>query len=130
MTDIIPDEQINGVTHAQFYAQAQRGAILLDSKDPDWFKMLDIGRLNLGNAGDCILGQLYGAEAYETEHDAFDLGVDDLFGVGTCEQDMGADHPVIHFGFDLPLEWTEGLEEGYSILTAAWKFQILSRSAS
>lgn len=49
--------------------RAHRGAILLDRRQPDWWKKIDLRILNLRLSKLCILGQVYGD---------FFVGVDQL----------------------------------------------------
>ena len=39
----------------------QRGIVLLDRKQPDWFTRIDTQRLDINECYDCILGQLFGS---------------------------------------------------------------------
>lgn len=39
---------------------AARGARLLDDIKPGWYKLIDLGQLDMGNCYRCILGQVYG----------------------------------------------------------------------
>lgn len=50
----------------------RRGAKLLDREKPDWFKLVDLDRLNLDSSLTCILGQVYG-DYYAGR---VDLGID------------------------------------------------------
>lgn len=39
--------------------EVERGARLLDEKNPGWYKRIQLSRLDMGNGRYCILGQLY-----------------------------------------------------------------------
>lgn len=45
------------MSFSEALTRAQRGAVLLD---PNWRSRIDVVRLDLHNAQDCVLGQLYG----------------------------------------------------------------------
>lgn len=63
----IPEEQ-KEVTRQKVL----KGASFLDERYPDWFKKIDLSRLEMNQCLDCILGQLYGL--YETGKEVLNLG--------------------------------------------------------
>lgn len=88
------------------------GAQHCDEHDPTWFKRINVERLDIANAGNCIAGQLYGS--YNAN--MWQLGIP-----------PGSDRAVA-FGFRSEREVTEdGLLEEYVALTKAWKAEIEDR---
>ena len=47
-------------TPTELTEAVERGAALLDEKMPGWESRIDVQRLNIASANDCIIGQLYG----------------------------------------------------------------------
>lgn len=39
----------------------ERGAVLLDIRNPGWFNRIDCANLDIGSGRRCIIGQLYGS---------------------------------------------------------------------
>lgn len=36
----------------------------ISGRKPDWYKSIDLGSFDFGDPGDCVLGQVYGTDAY------------------------------------------------------------------
>lgn len=97
---------------------ASAGALFLDLKMPGWAKKIDLGRLNLNWANDCILGQLY---------DGYDKGVTLLGLFDESRQDdatVGGTSAVLGFTSTHTDERHAGEPE---CLTVAWKNEIHKR---
>jgi hypothetical protein len=94
-----------------FTERVGRGAALLDERRPDWWRLVDLDRLDIGSPCDCIAGQLYmGGGNYRNWTMVMDsLGLH-------AEADEAA------HGFDGP-----GLTGDYTALTEAWRTLIARR---
>jgi len=77
--------------HEMDYLQerVRAGAAWLDGVDPSWRERIDLGRLQLAECCECILGQLYGN--YAGGLDALRESLDDWDTEGS---DLGFDYPV------------------------------------
>ena len=79
----------------------QEGVNLLDEKGPDgWRELIDVGRLDIGAACDCVLGQVYGS---------FQRGLDELHTAGAGGWKYGFNH---------------GTHEERKALNEAWKEEL------
>ena len=45
--------------HDDLHARVERGATLLDERQPGWADQIDLGTLNMSSCWFCVLGQLY-----------------------------------------------------------------------
>lgn len=90
--------------------RVDRGAALLDEKRPGWWRHIDLDRLDIASACDCVVGQL---------GDGFYLGfvVDELDLHGTDDEAL--------YGLTRESPGLGGKE--YGILTAAWRDLICKR---
>lgn len=84
---------------------ATRGASLLDSRVPDWFRQINTSELNLASTTYCTLGQLFG-----TYYD------------GLTALNVEGDDRRYYYGFSTP-------DDNYEALTEAWLNEIASRLA-
>ena len=80
-----------------------RGVDLLNAHTPHWFKLIDLGRLNLSICSDCIIGQVFGTDEF----------------AATVEGLVPEAYPS-DYGFDTD----EDYEGGYAELTNAWVSRI------
>lgn len=80
------------------YEAALNGAALLDRVCPGWYADIDLDVINMGDAENCILAQVFGGTFY-TGMGAIGLPVSDAFG----------------YGFD-----NSGGDTAYAVLAAAW----------
>ncbi len=111
-----------------FYEQmlAEKGANLLDEKEPGWHNEIDINKLDIASCKDCVLGQL--GQKYVTDcyfsHMSERLG----FLVGDFATSIG---DLGYYGFahndNLKFDFTRSLKENYAALTKAWKQIIIER---
>ena len=101
--------------------RVERGAALLDAKQPGWWQQIDLGALDIGSRCGCIIGQLTGLTtnrglAYEVATRRVGVGYMD-------EIPMGFEAPSAHgFGREhlaMPAE--------YAALTEAWRDLITRR---
>lgn len=53
-------------TYERMEDYAHAGADLLDRRDPDWWRYIDAGTLDLKSTSDCVLGQIYGGYSQGT----------------------------------------------------------------
>jgi cytochrome P450 len=86
-------------------AEVARGAAFLDEKDPDWWRAdvdraINLKKLDLNNACQCVLGQRYGE---------FDIACD-LLNISEIKSEQ--------LGFDLPLPASD-IE--WRIRPSAWR---------
>ena len=72
-----------------FAERAERGASLLDEKEPLWFNDVDLTIFQINNTEQCVLGQLYGYY----EGGLQKLGLSE----GSLEQEYGFDISVSEF---------------------------------
>ena len=87
------------------------GAALLDETHPDWWRTLDLDRLNMSNTRDCVLGQTLGQldepiEESESLYDEFIYGNDIFdfdYGFNSTPWSLGS--PYISYQ-ELRMEWT------------------------
>ena len=107
--------------------RVQRGVKLLDEYDPDWFKQINLEKLDLSNCHECLLGQLF---------KSFGHGVDIFF----KEVEDSVEYPMYNG------EYRESVEHGfagyvrdacdvplmryYQYLTDAWKQVIIERQVN
>ena len=85
--------------------RVERGAALLDAKQPGWAPRIDLVALDMSSGLTCVLGQLY-AGGYDTGVEALGLGLNDpTYGF--------VEHTTTAWGVDyarlLPL-WREAIE--------------------
>lgn len=59
--------------------RANKGAALLDKKQPGWFATIDLSKLDLDNPRLCVLGQGFKHLVNSFTGDGYDVGVRDLF---------------------------------------------------
>lgn len=85
--------------------RVQKGVEFLNEAAPEWWKVIDLGRLNLHSPCDCVLGQLFG-DFGRALGDELDLS-------HTQSRILGFD---IAFELEPDLKLTE-----YQQLTQAWK---------
>lgn len=86
-----------------------RGAQLLDERLPGWVERIDLDRLNVVNACNCVLGQQFETDGFRY---GFDIGLDKLF--------AGDRRNAARHGFLVDRsEWDE--------LTAEWRRVIRGR---
>lgn len=88
--------------------RAANGAALLDEMEPNWFHDIDTTFLNLRDATQCVLGQLYGH---------YDSGLEKLGLRSLADGRM--------YGFDLYFH--EGMANKWVPLKAAWVAEIQKR---
>lgn len=98
--------------------RVERGAALLDEKRPGWWQRIDLGRLDLAENCDCILGQLDGDYSPSTN------------GLGLTNPEA-AGHGFNATGAPLPADaWdvlSERVDAEYDALTTAWRDLITMR---
>jgi hypothetical protein len=108
-----------------------RGAALLDERMPGWEAKIDLDRLDLNSAWDCVLGQLYGQD----DRNGYDRGKLML----DMSLPIAADHGFSQFGPGCPRTRALGdqdrdellaINEAYRELTNTWRDLILSRRAA
>ena len=91
--------------------RVERGAALLDEKQPGWLDMIDLARLDIGSSCNCVGGQIGRALHLGTFVDVMgDLGLR-----ASEEAEYGFEHDA---------------EADYDELTAAWRTLILARRAA
>ena len=85
---------------------AQRGALFLDERCPNWFSKIDIKTLDLGSCEQCVLGQLFGSYADGLAMLYSDSGVRDdaEFGFATDEID-GDEYPRLSTAWKLEIKY-------------------------
>lgn len=104
-----------------------QGAALLDEKLPGWHERIDVGRLDLGDTCDCILGQEFASHPdVDVDNDwsgtsPFDIGVRELFAAPWY---ASAGQAEAH-GFDAIGKLGRMAE--VDALTAEWRRVILAR---
>lgn len=52
--------ELNGVDLTSLILYTGQGMALLDLREPDWWKQIQPGRLNMDQLKNCVLGQVYG----------------------------------------------------------------------
>jgi hypothetical protein len=83
-----------------------RGVALLDQAAPGWANKIDLGFLNLEDACNCVLGQVYNTgRAYPT---GFDIGLEQLHAEG-----LGW-----YYGFDISEDQSDPVT--YAVLDQEW----------
>lgn len=98
-----------------------RGVALLDEKLPGWHLRIDVARLNLCSACNCILGQEFAT------HEDVDGPAWTGFDVGVREVLNGDVHQASEYGFDADGFSLEGEGRDFVALTAEWRRVILAR---
>jgi hypothetical protein len=90
-----------------------RGAALLDEREPGWAEKIDLDTLDLSSSCGCVLGQLYLRKhpRIRRKYEAYERKLSEL----------GLDNASGNFGF---VTWGGGRFEN---LTAAWKRAIRAR---
>lgn len=71
--------------------EVERGAALLDEVRPGWFREIDVKKLDLSQATNCVLGQLYGNWKLAGAHFGWD--------VWSSSGDKGYDQHSLDYGF-------------------------------
>lgn len=108
MRKVVPLRALEVEIDAAVLKRVQDGMRLLQVEyGPDWVEHIDLGRLDLGNADRCVLGQLFSDRGQEGEFpmDGFEWARENL---GPLD---GADVSV--YGFDTQ-------DESYTELQDAW----------
>lgn len=103
---------------SDYSLRAERGAKLLDSAIPAWWRMIDAGLLDIEDFKNCIIGQVFG----------------DWSG-GTAELDRATDVPLYcdrenqeYYGFELrDEEYRSDLAFHKASLEARWLIEIANR---
>ena len=97
---------------AEVAERVERGAALLDEKEPGWAARIDVGKFDIGSGCRCALGQLYGR---------FHDGLYEVFPSG--------EYQARSYGF----MWEEGDEDGepseIAALNDEWRRVIAERLA-
>lgn len=110
--------------------RVERGAALLDSKRPGWWRDIDLDMLDIRSACGCVLGQigsLLGDDGYLSH---FATGLDAVRLEGPQAGDYGFDWDV-DFDEDATEDEAERLiGADCAVLTAAWHDLITSRRAA
>jgi hypothetical protein len=91
-------------------ATARRGAKLLDKERPGWHNKIDVGRLDVQHACQCVYGQLRAEEVFQDKLDTLGSPI------------MGQDY---YFGYELhrdAQDWAyrKSLAGGFSSYKLAW----------
>lgn len=98
---------------AEVAERVERGAALLDEREPGWATRIDLGKFDIGSQCRCTLGQLFGD---------FSEGADRVFGFG--HGNGVADHGFM---------WEDGDEDGevseIAALNDEWRRVIAERLA-
>lgn len=89
----------------------ERGAALLDSIRPDWFRCIDVPSLDMDDPERCILGQLFGH--YDSGCNAIQISPK------TPRSYNGT--PGRYFGFNNEMSWSRDTQ------AAAWRNEIRTR---
>ena len=90
--------------------RVERGAALLDAKRPGWWRRINLRRLDIRSACDCIAGQLGGYS-------------DTLRALGLLDGEEDVEHgfeAIDPDGDVLAGEYHRLVQEDYAALTAAW----------
>ena len=97
-----------------------RGAAFLDETRPGWDRHIDLDRLSLRSACDCVLGQLDDEprHAWQETVEAFGLDFED-----SQECDLGFSLPSVTVA---DADWPAGAR-GWRELTEAWRALITAR---
>lgn len=107
--------------------RVERGAALLDGKRPDWWREIDLDRLDIGSRCGCIIGQLAGLTQ------ASDRGL--TYEWATRQLDVGYSDEI-PMGFEAPTTREYGSNRAptiaaeYAALTEAWRDLILARRSA
>ena len=96
---------------AEIRKRATKGAILLDSENPNWCKKINLEDLNLANVEYCVLGQLYG---YYSD------GQDILFGYDKAKT-------ATRYGFYTEARYGTYSDRVYGVLQEQWVEEIGKR---
>jgi hypothetical protein len=106
----------------------ERGAALLDEKRPDWWRDIDLERLELRSPCNCVLGQIgervYGAA---TSINLYMDGLDLLRLSPFQARDFGFDSDADPFDHDLAADGETAVLAEYAALTEAWRGLIAAR---
>jgi hypothetical protein len=102
-----------------------RGALMLDKILPDWWKHIDVRRIDLSSSEDCILAQLW--PVIQTRTRAY-RGLQTPFGASSAWVDCHAIErwDIDTHGFAVHSGWTEATHRE---LKKAWAFEIECRRA-
>lgn len=95
-----------------FGERAAKGATFLDSRNPGWYKDIEIGILDMHSVFDCVLGQVFGD---------FFIAVEDLGLLVLDTYDYGFDIPVREQGTTVPNSPL------WRALESSWKAEINKR---
>src|SRR5258708_35896283 len=90
--------------------RAARGAALLDERMPGWAQRIDVGRLDLADGCNCVLGQLF-TEYYLATRPVLGLGVSEALDAA-----IGCGFHAVD-------------SRQFSVPTAAWRHEIALRLA-
>lgn len=94
----------------------KRGSTLLDHQQPNWYKNIDLNKLDLSDSDKCILGQTFGNFYENPLVSEFILGHDEFY-------EFVEDH-----GFYL-LNEIEYRDYGWKLLRELWTDEIKTRQA-
>ena len=97
-------------------ARVERGAALLDAKQPGWAPRIDVPTLDMSNCFHCVLGQAYGS---------YGIGVRAL-GLASLESSERVHVSAVVHGFEQLLA-INAINEQYPRLTPLWREAIEAR---
>jgi hypothetical protein len=98
--------------------RVEKGATLLDAKEPGWAPRIDLDRLDLSRACDCIIGQTYGNPPGEYETSLRKLGI------GGMDKDTRRSRDIL-YGFELaPIERHLNMKNEHRAL---WEAEVKKR---
>lgn len=101
--------------------RVERGAALLDEKQPGWWRLVDLNRLDISTGCDCVAGQVGGFPETMRNLDLLSLEAQVAHGF---EADDDAEE-------DTPLAAVySAAGRDYTALTEAWRDLILKRRAA
>lgn len=88
-------------------------AVLLDEHLPDWFKRIEIDKINMLNHGDCVLGQLFGGQDFDPEY-----RIESSFSKGLkwWQENVGNNFQAFFPNGDM-----------WPVVEAQWAYEIVSR---
>lgn len=63
------------LTHQEIESRVATGAALLDADQPNWFRRVDVGRLQLSDCAHCVVGQLTARDVNLSDEEHFKFGL-------------------------------------------------------
>lgn len=94
-----------------------RGAVRLDEREPDWFRLVDLSELDLSSTAWCVITQVL---------DDYHTGIASLGLHGTHGDDPNPGMSDAAHGFDIFYDGTES-EETFRRLEDAWRSEVKMR---